>query len=496
MKRRFALFPLSALIIAAGCGAFGEAMSAHVDVAARAGSQELSVDRLASLLAHAKAPLQKELAHQLTDLWVDYQLLGEAAARGDSLNAKKDQDEALWAVIGSARARKYLELVAKGAGGDDTAAFAAKYAAGDVLSARHILIMPPRGDTSKTAIDSVRRKAEALRAKVTKANFAQMATDNSQDPGSARNGGDLKVFQKGQMVPEFEKAILATTPGSVTPGVIKTQFGYHIIYRPTFDEVKGEVAQAAGGRQKQVAESTYIAKLDTNSKTKLLPNAVTTVKAVASDVDAHKNDKTVIATSTNGDFTSADLAHWLSLFPAAQRSRLTTDVPDSAIPMIVKGFIRNDIIMRAADSAKVNLDSAQQAEIHKGYETLITNSWLALGVDPKQLADSAKAVPTRERIAAAHVDSYLDKLLSQSPGVRFVDIPSPLEDVLRSHYEFKLNEAGIDRALAKATSERRTSDSAKSASEPPSAVPLPGMTPATPQPATPQAKPQGTPPKH
>ena len=495
MNRRFALFPLSALIIAAGCGAFSEAMGAHVDVAARAGSQELSVDRLASLLAHAKAPLQKELAHQLTDLWVDYQLMAEAAARGDSLNTTKDQDEALWAVIGSARARKWLEIVAKNWGGNDTAAYAAKYASGDVLSARHILIMAPRGDTSKAAIDSVRRKAEALRAKVTKANFAQLATDNSQDPGSARNGGDLKVFQKGQMVPEFEKAILATTPGQVTPGVVKTQFGYHIIYRPTFDEVKGEVAQAAGGRQRQVAESTYLAQLDSNGHVKVGPNAVATVKSVASDIDAHKTDKTVVATSIAGDFTSSDLSHWLSLFPAAQRSRLTTDVPDSQIPMIVKGFIRNELVMRQADSAKVTLDSAQQAEIHKGYEGLITSSWTSLGVDPKQLADSAKAVPARERIAAAHIDTYLDKLLSQQPGVRFVDIPTPLESVLRTRYEFKLNEAGIDRALARATAERHASDSAKSASEPQSAVPLPGMTPATPSAPKPNT-PQSTPPKH
>jgi hypothetical protein len=258
--------------------------------------------------------------------------------------------------------------------------------------------------------------------------------------------------------------------------------------------VKGEVAQAAGGRQKQVAESTYLAKLDSNGHINVLPNAVTTVKAVASDIDAHKTDKTVVATSINGDFTSADLAHWLSLFPAAQRSRLTTDVPDSQVPMIVKGFIRNELVMRQADSAKVTLDSAQQADIHKGYEGLITSSWTALGVDPKTLADSAKAVPARERIAASHIDSYLDKLLSQTPGVRFVEIPTPLEDVLRQQYEFKLNEAGIDRALAKASAERRTTDSAKTASEPASAVPLPGMVPATP---APQGSPNpNTPPKH
>jgi PPIC-type PPIASE domain len=489
MNRRLALVSLCTLGVAAACSGFSEAMGAHVDVAAQAGSEELSIDRLASMLAHAKAPLQKELAHQLTDLWVDYQLLADAAVHGDSLNSAKDQDQALWAVIGSARARKWLEVLSKTWVGNDTAEAAAKYASGDLLSARHILIMPPRGDTSKVAIDSVRRKAEALRAKVTKANFAQMASENSQDPGSARNGGDLKVFQKGQMVPEFEKAILATTPGSVTPGVIKTQFGYHIIYRPTFDEVKAEVAQAAGGRLKQAAESTYLAKLDSNGKIKVSPNAVVTVKSVASDIDAHTADKSVIATSTLGDFTASDMAHWLSLFPAAQRMRLTTDVPDSQIPIIVKGFIRNELVMKQADSAHITLDSAQQAEIHKGYQGLITNAWTSLGIDPVQLADSAKAIPARQKIAAAHVDVYLDRLLAATPGVRFVDIPTPVEQVLRSRYQFKLNEAGIDRALARATAERKTSDSAKSASEPPSAVPLPGLTPAP-------SQQQQTPPKH
>jgi parvulin-like peptidyl-prolyl isomerase len=492
MNRWLALVSSGALVIAAACTGFSEAMSAHVDVAARAGSQELSVDRLASLLAHAKAPLQRELAHQLADLWVDYQLLGQAAARGDSLNSQKDQDAALWAVIGSARARKWLEVVSKAGGGNDTAEYAAKYASGDLLSARHILLMTARGDTSKAALDSVRKKAEALRAKVTKSNFAEMASANSQDPGSARNGGDLRVFQKGQMVPEFEKALVATSPGQVAPGVVKTQFGYHIIYRPTFDEVKAEVSQAAGGRQRQVAESTYLAKLDSTSKVVVSPNAIVTVKAVATDVDAHKTDKTVVATSVNGDFTGADVAKWLSLFPASRRAQLTSDVPDSQIPLIVKGFVRNTIVMREADSAKVTLDSATQTQIHQGYEGLITSAWTSLGVDPKALADSAKAVPSRERIAAAHIDTYLDKLISASPGVRFVDVPTPLEGVLRTTYDYKVNEAGIDRALARATAERKSTDSAKSASEPSSAVPLPGMTPATP-PSSPNPN---APPKH
>ena len=55
-----------------------------------------------------------------------------------------------------------------------------------------------------------------------------MAKKESDDTGSGANGGDLGAFNKGQMVPEFEKAAFEAKVGEVTP-VVRTQFGYHII---------------------------------------------------------------------------------------------------------------------------------------------------------------------------------------------------------------------------------------------------------------------------
>lgn len=59
--------------------------------------------------------------------------------------------------------------------------------------------------------------------------FEELAKDFSLCP-SSRNGGDLGEFSRGRMVPEFEKALLSLKPGEIS-GVVRTQFGHHLIRR-------------------------------------------------------------------------------------------------------------------------------------------------------------------------------------------------------------------------------------------------------------------------
>ena len=71
-------------------------------------------------------------------------------------------------------------------------------------------------------------EAKALKAEIDGGkDFAEVAKANSSD-GSAANGGDLGWFGLGQMVPEFETAVVALEPGQVSAPV-KSQFGWHLI---------------------------------------------------------------------------------------------------------------------------------------------------------------------------------------------------------------------------------------------------------------------------
>lgn len=104
----------------------------------------------------------------------------------------------------------------------------AEYKVEPQVHVRHILITVAPGADAKTDA-AAKAKAESLQKQVKAgADFAKLAKENSDDPGSKEKGGDLGMVRKGQMVPEFEKQSFSTPVGQ-TSDVFKTQFGYHFL---------------------------------------------------------------------------------------------------------------------------------------------------------------------------------------------------------------------------------------------------------------------------
>jgi peptidyl-prolyl cis-trans isomerase D len=95
--------------------------------------------------------------------------------------------------------------------------------------ASHILITSPKTAPAADR-EKAKAKAEELLAVVKKSPdlFAQVATKNSQDPGSAANGGDLDFFARGAMVKSFEDAAFSMNIGDISD-VVESDFGYHVI---------------------------------------------------------------------------------------------------------------------------------------------------------------------------------------------------------------------------------------------------------------------------
>ena len=98
----------------------------------------------------------------------------------------------------------------------------AKFQQPESVQARHILVKTDK-DAEAIIEDLKSLKGDALKAK-----FIELAKSKSTGP-SGPKGGDLGTFTKGQMVPEFSKAVWELKEGSITVKPVKTQFGYHVI---------------------------------------------------------------------------------------------------------------------------------------------------------------------------------------------------------------------------------------------------------------------------
>lgn len=115
--------------------------------------------------------------------------------------------------------------------------------------ASHILVASPKGAPAAER-EKAKATANELLAAVKKApdSFAEVAKKNSQDPGTAANGGDLDFFTRGAMTKPFEDAVFGMKKGDIV-GPIETEFGWHIIKltdlkvpkQRTYEEMKPEL---------------------------------------------------------------------------------------------------------------------------------------------------------------------------------------------------------------------------------------------------------------
>ena len=167
-----------------------------------------------------------------------------------------------------------------------------EFQVGEQLHAQHILIAPKTKDDAGWAAALDRIKDVAKKAAAPGADFAALAKQYSDDPGSKGSGGDLGWFARGRMVKEFEDAAFALKPGGVSAPV-KTQFGYHIIKleerrpasaRPLVevrDQIKDKLAEAQADaegnrRATSLREKIDAAKLTSDEQWRALADDVVT----------------------------------------------------------------------------------------------------------------------------------------------------------------------------------------------------------------------------
>jgi parvulin-like peptidyl-prolyl isomerase len=146
-----------------------------------------------------------------------------------------------------------------------------KFMQKETVHARHILV--PDEKTAKEIIDQLK----GLKDNELKIKFVELAKAKSTGP-SAPKGGDLGNFAKGQMVPEFSKAVWALEKGKITIKPVKTQFGYHIIFLEDkieaqtvpYEKVKDQIIVSL--KQQEFAKKVAAMAKELKSKAKIVDN--------------------------------------------------------------------------------------------------------------------------------------------------------------------------------------------------------------------------------
>jgi peptidyl-prolyl cis-trans isomerase C len=145
------------------------------------------------------------------------------------------------------------------------------------VRASHILITVPKGADAAAKAAARTKAADILKDVKAGKDFAALAKQHSQDPGSAQNGGDLGFFQQGQMVGPFNDVAFKLTPGQVSD-LVETEFGFHIIKvaekqtarAVPLDEVRPQLEQYLERMNREQQTDAFVNGLKTKGKVEIL----------------------------------------------------------------------------------------------------------------------------------------------------------------------------------------------------------------------------------
>jgi len=152
-----------------------------------------------------------------------------------------------------------------------------KFKQPESVRASHILIAFPEGADAAAKAQAKAKAQKVLKDVKAGKDFAALAREHSQDPGSAQNGGDLGFFPQGQMVGPFNDVAFTLKPGA-TSDLVETQFGYHIIRvaekQPAravpLEEVRPKIEQYLQNQNRETETDAFVKSLRTKGKVEIL----------------------------------------------------------------------------------------------------------------------------------------------------------------------------------------------------------------------------------
>jgi peptidyl-prolyl cis-trans isomerase D len=276
-----------------------------------------------------------------------------------------------------------------------------KYESPERRKARHILITAGDGLDEAAAEKKAAELAEKAKGG---ADFSQLAKENSKDPGSAEQGGDLGWAQRGMFVGPFEEALFSMKPGEIR-GPVKTQFGYHVLKLDeveagqirSFDEVRAELEADYRSEQSQTLFYDQTQKLGD-----LAFESLTELASVAKSMDLPLKTITDFTRDGGGELGSdpqvSEAAFSEDVLERGQNSPLIAIGEDKAVVLRVAKHTPAEpkplADVRAEIETQLKQEAAREAAQTKGAEVLAR---LQKGEAWNEVVSSAAVNPVGKR---------------------------------------------------------------------------------------------------
>jgi len=445
------------------------------ELLARAGSAQFSVEEAAQLLAtQNELPNQPEVAMALADLWIDYTLLAKAANRDSTLASvdlrglvKQQMEQEL-----VFRLREEVVQVDTSFTEEELREIFSREGPGASVRARHILVTFPQG-ASPAQRDSVRTFMEGLRSQLAAgADFAALAREHSEDPGSAANGGDLGFFQRGMMVAPFDSAAFSLQPGELS-GIVESPYGLHVLrveerQSPSFEEngqnFRMQYVQELIAR----AEREYIEGIEGPANVRVVPGALTTVRELAQRPQyplSRRAEARPVVEFTGGRFTAGDLQEWMQAQAPALRSQIQ-QAPDDALEGLLGNLTRGRLLVAEAERRGLSLTREEEETLLTEARNRFVQATRALGL----FGLTTEAGETMDQAIQRSVHGSLEGILS---GDRDVIPLGTIAYSLRRGQNTEVFDRGVELAVTRVDELRGPSTSGF----PPGLTPPAGMPP-------------------
>jgi len=351
MKMKFLAFGTVAAL--AACSAPDDT----TDVVARVDDFVFEVDDAVDLLANEeRLAADVGVVRSLADLWVDYTLLAHAVAR-DTTFPQLDMEPLVMRQVDQImvfQLRDSMIQIDTFVTEDELRQRYESEAPAVEMRARHIMFQLPLEATDAQK-DSVAAALEAVRARIVGgSDFATLARQLSQDPGTSALGGDLGYFGRGQLVAPFEAAVFELQPGEVSE-VVETPMGLHLIRLEErrvqdFEQIATSYRSQVQARMLAEAESVFVASLVDDVGPVSVDEAPELVREIANNPGTRLSGRAgrrPIVEWDGGELTVAEFQQVMRIEAPQLRQQLFAS-SDEEIESFLQGLARRDLLVEAA----------------------------------------------------------------------------------------------------------------------------------------------------